>query len=181
MTEPAKPQEWWASLPAVRSTLPTISADAVMKLFDDMDLAATPRSFLLVDVRRTDWEGGTIKTSLNLPAQSFYQTRKTLFDLLERGGFKMVIFYCGELHFEGKSDGGNEVKFDTDERALGSSNGRGPRCAAWMQDYIDDVAKFGRKSELKVFTLAGGIKNWVKEFEGGLVDGFEEKYWEQFK
>ncbi|KAE9368616.1 hypothetical protein N431DRAFT_347432 [Stipitochalara longipes BDJ] len=157
MTEPAKPQEWWESLPAARSAPPTISANAVMKLFDDMDLAPTPRTFLLVDVRRTDWEGGTIKTSLNLPAQSFYQTRKTLFDLLERSGFKMVIFYCG------------------------SSNGRGPRCASWMQDYIDDVAKFGRKSEVKVFTLAGGIKNWVKEFEGSLVDGFEEKYWEQFK
>ncbi|PMD38301.1 Rhodanese-like protein [Hyaloscypha variabilis F] len=157
MTEPAKPLEWWAALPAVRSTPPTISVDAVMTLFDDMDLTPTPRTFLLVDVRRTDWEGGTIKTSLNLPAQSFYQTRKTLFDLLERGGFKKVIFYCG------------------------SSNGRGPRCAGWMQDYIDDVAKFGRKSEVQVFTLAGGIKNWVKEFEGSLVDGFEEKYWEQFK
>ncbi|PMD20829.1 Rhodanese-like protein [Hyaloscypha hepaticicola] len=158
MTEPeTKTQEWWVLLPVVRSTPPTISADEVMKLFDDMDITPTPRAFLLVDVRRTDWEGGTIKTSLNLPAQSFYQTRKTLFDLLERGGFKKVIFYCG------------------------ASNGRGPRCAAWMQDYIDDVAKFGRKSEVKVFILAGGIKGWVKDFEEALVDGFEEKYWEQFK
>jgi arsenical-resistance protein 2 len=92
-----KTLEWWASFPAPRSTPPTISADSVMQLFDDMDLNPSPRTFLLVDVRRIDWEGGTIKTSLNLPAQSFYQTRKTLFDLLERGGFKMVIFYCGEL------------------------------------------------------------------------------------
>lgn len=100
MIEPeTKSQEWWASFPAVRSTPPSISADEVMKLFDDMDITPTPRTFLLVDVRRTDWEGGTIRTSLNLPAQSFYQTRKTLFDLLERGGFKMVIFYCGELSF----------------------------------------------------------------------------------
>jgi arsenical-resistance protein 2 len=170
-------------LPAVRSTPPTISADAVMTLFDDMDLTPTPRTFLLVDVRRTDWEGGTIKTSLNLPAQSFYQTRKTLFDLLERGGFKKVIFYCGELHFQGGRVRGkvSETRRLMRERAVGSSNGRGPRCAGWMQDYIDDVAKFGRKSEVQVFTLAGGIKNWVKEFEGSLVDGFEEKYWEQFK
>jgi arsenical-resistance protein 2 len=50
-----------------------------------------------------------------------------------------------------------------------------------MQDYVDDVAKFGRKSDLKVFTLAGGIKNWVKQFEGALVDQFEEQYWEEFK
>lgn len=50
-----------------------------------------------------------------------------------------------------------------------------------MQDYVDDVAKFGVRSEVKVFTLAGGIKGWVKEFEGAFVEGFEEKYWEQFK
>jgi arsenical-resistance protein 2 len=177
MTETeTKPSEWWASFPAPRSTPPTIAAAAVMQLFDDMDLTPTPRTFLLVDVRRTDWEGGTIKTSLNLPAQSFYQTRKTLLDLLDRGDFKKVIFYCGELNLKGVS--GEE---EADWSDVGSSNGRGPRCASWMQDYIDDVAKFGRKSEVKVFTLAGGIKKWVKEFEGALVDGFEEKYWEQFK
>jgi arsenical-resistance protein 2 len=173
----SKTQEWWASLPAVRSTPPIITADEVMKLFDDMDITPTPRTFLLVDVRRTDWEGGTIKTSLNLPAQSFYQTRKTLFDLLERGGFKMVIFYCGESSLGEESLGEEDANGGTP----GSSNGRGPRCAGWMQDYVDDVAKFGRKSDLKVFTLAGGIKNWVKQFEGALVDQFEAQYWEQFK
>ena len=64
---------------------------------------------------------------------------------------------------------------------IGSSSGRGPRCAGWMQDYIQDVSKFGRKSSLQVLVLAGGIKGWVKEFEGSMIDGFEEKYWEQFK
>jgi len=128
-----------------------------MKKFDDMDLEPQPRDFLLVDVRRNDWEGGTIKTSLNLPAQSFYQSRKTLLDLCDRAGIKQVIFYCG------------------------SSSGRGPRCAAWMKDYIDDISKFGRRSSLTVRVLKGGIKGWVKDFEGSMVEGFEEKYWEQFK
>jgi len=40
-------------------------------------------------------KGGTIRTSLNLPAQSFYQSRKTLLDLCDRSGIKKVIFYCG--------------------------------------------------------------------------------------
>lgn len=44
-------------------------------------------------------QGGTIKTSMNLPAQSFYQTRKVLFDLCERAGITKVIFYCGEYCF----------------------------------------------------------------------------------
>lgn len=64
---------------------------------------------------------------------------------------------------------------------LGSSSGRGPRCAGWMQDYIDDISKIGRKSDLKVQVLEGGIKKWVKDFEGSMVEGFEESYWEQFK
>jgi len=50
-----------------------------------------------------------------------------------------------------------------------------------MQDYITDISKFGRKSTLQVRVLKGGIKGWVKDFEGSMMDGFEEKYWEQFK
>jgi arsenical-resistance protein 2 len=50
-----------------------------------------------------------------------------------------------------------------------------------MQDYITDIRKFGLKSPLQVLVLKGGIKGWVKEFEGSMVDGYEEKYWEQFK
>lgn len=49
-----------------------------------------------------------------------------------------------------------------------------------MQDYIDDIAKFGRQSEVKALVLKGGIKGWVKHFEGCLVDGYEEEYWMQF-
>lgn len=47
--------------------------------------------------------------------------------------------------------------------------------------YIDDIAKIGRKTDLKVLVLEGGIKKWVKDFEGSMVEGFEEGYWEQFK
>lgn len=153
----AQADQGWSAFPAPRAKAPEISPEDVMKMFDDMDIKPEPRAFLLVDVRRTDWEGGTIKTSLNLPAQSFYQSRKTLLDLCDRASINCVIFYCG------------------------SSSGRGPRCAGWMQDYIDDVSRFGRKSSLKVLVLKGGIKGWVKDFEGSMVDGFEEKYWEQLK
>ena len=49
-----------------------------------------------------------------------------------------------------------------------------------MKDYVDDVAKFGRRTSLTVRVLTGGIKGWVKEFEGSMVEDFDEKYWEQF-
>lgn len=86
-----------------------------------------------------------------------------------------VIFYCG-MYFS--------CPYLRNERCLcdvGSSTGRGPRCAGWMQDYIDDIAKFGKKSNIEVAVLKGGIKGWVKEFEGMLMDGFEEGKWEELK
>ena len=66
-----------------------------MKKFDDMDVEPKPRDWLLVDVRREDWVGGTIKTSLNMPMESFWQSRKVLFDICDRAGFVRVIFYDG--------------------------------------------------------------------------------------
>lgn len=64
---------------------------------------------------------------------------------------------------------------------VGSSQGRGPRCAGWFQDYVLDIGRFGKKSTMEVRVLKGGIKGWVKEFEGSMMEGFEEEYWEQFK
>lgn len=58
MTEPQNSQagNWWDAFPAPRSKCPEMTADDLMKAFDDMDLTNDPKSFLLVDVRRNDWE-----------------------------------------------------------------------------------------------------------------------------
>jgi hypothetical protein len=57
MAESQNPRlEWWSAFPAPRAKCPIISVDDVMKLFDDMDIKPGPRQFLLVDVRKTDWE-----------------------------------------------------------------------------------------------------------------------------
>ena len=60
MTEqqPEKKEEpqWWEAHPAPQAKCPEMTADELMKMFDDMDIKPEPRSFLLVDVRRTDWE-----------------------------------------------------------------------------------------------------------------------------
>ena len=49
-------EQWWTAFPEPRAKISEISADEVMQMFDDMDIKPEPRSFLLVDVRRTDWE-----------------------------------------------------------------------------------------------------------------------------
>lgn len=48
--------EWHLAFPEPRSSPKGISGEEVMKMFDDMDVSGEPKSFLLVDVRRNDWE-----------------------------------------------------------------------------------------------------------------------------
>jgi arsenical-resistance protein 2 len=57
----------------------------------------------------------------------------------------------------------------------GQSNGRGPRCAGWMQDFIDEVGD----TEIEALVLKGGIRGWVKTYEGRQTDGYDAKFWEE--
>ncbi|KAF2203746.1 Rhodanese-like protein [Delitschia confertaspora ATCC 74209] len=144
----SKVPSWAAAFPSPRSTAPLIARELVLS-----DLSSP--SLLTIDVRRTDYEGGTIRGSLNLPAHSFYMNRGVLYDLCRRAGVKQVAFYCG------------------------SSNGRGPRCSAWFADYIAEKGD----EQIQSLTLAGGIKGWVKGGERftSEMDGYEPEYWKQFE
>jgi arsenical-resistance protein 2 len=127
---------WWAAFPEYKSSCPQIEASEV-KVLLEADAAAgasAARKFLLVDVRRTDWEGGTVATSINFPAHTLYQTRPVIYRLCKQAGIEHIIFYCG------------------------SSNGRGPRSAGWMQDYLNEVGE----TTMKALILKGGIKGWQK-------------------
>jgi len=55
-----------------------------------------PEGFLIVDTRRTDCTGGTVRGAINLLAHSFYSTRKVLYDLCVQAGVMKVTFYWGE-------------------------------------------------------------------------------------
>ncbi|CAG9989780.1 unnamed protein product [Clonostachys byssicola] len=143
---------WWASFPEVQSECPRLEPEEVKLLLDDGPAAKGKdgkRDFLLVDVRRTDWEGGTVATSINFPAHTLYQTRPVIYQLCKQAGIKKIIFYCG------------------------SSNGRGPRSAGWMQDYLNEVGE----TQIKSLVLKGGIKGWQKKYGGGLMDWYDEKFW----
>jgi len=58
---------------------------------------------------------------------------------------------------------------------LGSSRGRGPRAAAWFNDYINDKGD----SEMQSLVLTGGIKGWEGE-KGEYVEqmqDYDESKW----
>ncbi|KAI8239780.1 hypothetical protein K4K57_003721 [Colletotrichum sp. SAR 10_99] len=79
---------WWAAFPAPKAKSLEIEADEVMASLEARAAAAqdSARDFLLVDVRRNDWEGGTISTSINFPAQTLYQTRPIIHELCSSNG-----------------------------------------------------------------------------------------------
>lgn len=164
---------WWAAFPEPSSRPDNIEPSKVFAQLEEQSKSpGKPRDFLLVDVRRTDWTGGTVESSINLPAHSFYPTRKIVYDLCKQAGIKTVIFYCGQSH--------TSLYYLPDAACslrsplAGSSNGRGPRCAAWMQDFINDAGD----TSIQSLVLTGGIRGWVKTYEGRRMDGYDAKAWE---
>ncbi|KAL1995861.1 hypothetical protein VTN49DRAFT_727 [Thermomyces lanuginosus] len=143
-----------AEIPEPKTVAPTLSREEVLDWLRSGKRVAG-RNFVLVDVRRNDFEGGTIRGSLNLPAQSLFLTLPTIYNVLAATQVQDVVFYCG------------------------SSRGRGPRTAGWFADYLAD--KQGHS--LKCWVLEGGIKGWVKagpEYTEWM-DGYEPTAWENIE
>jgi len=132
MTTSATSEEpWHAAYPSPISKPDIITRAETLHLLE----TATPgKDFILVDVRRTDFEGGTIRHSINLPAQSLYPTLPAVYTLCSSVPVSKLIFYCG------------------------SSHGRGPRAAGWLQDFIDARGN----TSMRALVLEGGIKGWVE-------------------
>ncbi|KAF4613837.1 hypothetical protein D9613_008096 [Agrocybe pediades] len=99
-------------------------------------IRSSATDFAVIDVRRNDHAGGHVRGSHNVHAQTFYDELPEVYQKFK--DVPKVIFYCQ------------------------SSNGRGPRCAGWYQDYLDSQ---GNKTS-SAFVLKGGIKNWLSTFEG---------------
>ncbi|GAA5960737.1 hypothetical protein JCM3765_007311 [Sporobolomyces pararoseus] len=140
MNDQAEEKPWHSAFPTPKSSLKdsTLSSISVSQLRDKIrqESDLSKREFLVVDVRRTDFEDAFIRGAINLPAHSFYPTLESLIPLLS--SYKQVIFHCQ------------------------SSSGRGPRTAAWYQDKLNELGIPKEKSEGVVLT--GGIKAWIKEF-----------------
>lgn len=152
-------EPWYAKFPTPKARPGNVSASDLLDRIQKAKNETSP-SYVLVDVRRNDHEGGTISTSINLPAQSIQYSLGTLVQILRATqSVHAVIFYCG------------------------SSSGRGPRCAAWFQDCLDENGI----TDMKAYVLEGGIKGWIRlgrqaghEAMLQLVDGYEIAYWDQF-
>ncbi|KAK5662566.1 hypothetical protein OQA88_8479 [Cercophora sp. LCS_1] len=143
---PAAP--WHAAFPAPKAQPGGMSKEAVLELIRS---AVAGRDYVLVDLRRIDHEGGTIRGSINLPAQSLYPSIPTLYTMFKAAGVPKVLWYCG------------------------SSGGRGTRAAAWFADYIQDQ----QDAKMESLILQGGIKGWARggpQFVEQML-GYDASYW----
>ncbi|KAF1822650.1 arsenate reductase [Dissoconium aciculare CBS 342.82] len=141
-------QPWYAAYPQAQSKPHSIARSQVLELLKQ---GTEGHKAVLVDLRRTDFEGGTIQGSINLPAQSIYPTIPSLYTIFRAAGVQRVIWYCG------------------------SSRGRGNRAAAWFADYLEERSD----KTMQSLVLEGGIKGWVGEKGEYLqyVQGYDESKW----
>ncbi|GAW22545.1 hypothetical protein ANO14919_120840 [Xylariales sp. No.14919] len=149
--EPEQP--WHAAFPAPKTAEPaSLTREEVLA---KLRTGGVGREFILVDVRRNDYEGGTIRGSINLPAQSLFPTIPTLYQVFKNAGIKCIIWYCG------------------------SSRGRGTRAAGWFNDHIREQGDENMRSVI----LTGGIKGWANSGEDFVefMDGYVSEYWTQFQ
>ncbi|RGP78886.1 oxidoreductase [Fusarium longipes] len=143
---------WHAAYPSPLTKSPaTMTRQEVLDMMKDSK-NIVGRDYVLIDLRRTDHEGGTIRGSINLPAQNLYPTTKTLYRLFKSAGVQKVIWYCS------------------------SSRGRGSRAAGWFKDYLDEQGDSCMGSAI----LFEGVTGWAKA--GGefikWMDGYDATVWD---
>ncbi|KAI9342803.1 Rhodanese-like domain-containing protein [Obelidium mucronatum] len=138
---------WWDAYPAPKATPERWTHEQVAELIRSN--AVNGVDYAIVDVRRADFGGGTVKGALNVHAQTFYDELPEF--VAKHKTVSKVFFFCN------------------------SSNGRGPRSAAWYQDRLDEQGITTSKG----MVLAGGIKAWVASYKDDLdlTEGYDAAFW----
>ncbi|KAL5535801.1 hypothetical protein ACEPAF_3895 [Sanghuangporus sanghuang] len=134
---PSATPSWAAGLPEPLSAPEGITAETLAD-FIKTGSKTSGKDYVVVDVRRTDFENYAIPGAINLPAHSFYPTRTGVVSVLSN--IPLVIFHC---------------------QSCGSLTSRGRKVAAYYQDVLNE--KGIRTS--KALYLEGGIKGWIEKYK----------------
>jgi len=139
---PALAQSWTEGLPEPRSSPRGISADELAEIIKN-EVKVIGKDYIVVDVRRTDFEMYAIPGAINLPADSFYATRVGVRAVLAH--IPLVIFHC----------------------QFCKPGSRGQKVAAYYQDALEDadLTTTVADTNVKVVYLEGGIRGWAEKFK----------------
>jgi arsenical-resistance protein 2 len=161
----AQPAKWFDSLPTPVSDPAQLSATDLHELFQSNETRA---KVLVVDVRRADIEVGIpfICCSQDLTCQgrsSMYDPKRhqpPRSDISSNLTKPHLYIEPVRLNIANEAhDRYSHVVFH-----CSSSNGRGPRCAAW---YEDALLEKGMKTN--AYVLTGGIKKWIELYPSEVV------------
>ncbi|EJT46382.1 hypothetical protein A1Q1_05029 [Trichosporon asahii var. asahii CBS 2479] len=161
---------WHANFPAGKSNPPEISAAELAAL------SGPGKEYIVVDVRRTDidsireMEGHpTVGRHVHLPVPTLPG------DCQAASHCAPWYAYVADSSGAGREDdapccyqpAGADFLSDGPQLCASAEEpgGRGPRCAAWYQDYLDEN---GIKSS-QALVLKGGYKAWAAEFPDRVV------------
>ncbi|OCB87897.1 P-loop containing nucleoside triphosphate hydrolase protein [Sanghuangporus baumii] len=134
---PSATPSWAAGLPEPLSAPEGITAETLAE-FIKTGSKTSGKDYVVVDVRRTDFENYAIPGAINLPAQSFYPTRTGVVSVLSN--IPLVIFHC---------------------QSCGSLTSRGRTVAAYYQDVLNEKGI----TTSKALYLEGGIKGWIEKYK----------------
>ncbi|KAK2685403.1 hypothetical protein QWA68_015970 [Fusarium oxysporum] len=136
-TDAATP--WHAAYPPPLNKTPTaMTRQEVLEVMKDSKNIAG-KNYVLIDLRRTDHEGGTIRRSINLPAQSLYPMIKTLYTSSRGRGSRAAGWFKDHLDKQGDSHMESVILF---EGITGWAKAGG-EFVEWMDKY--DATVWDRK------------------------------------
>jgi arsenical-resistance protein 2 len=161
----AQPAKWFDSLPTPVSDPAQLSATDLHELFQSNETRA---KVLVVDVRRADIEVGIpfVCCSQDLTRQG----RSSMYDPKRDQPPRPDIPpdpTDSHLYPEPVRCNSPDEAYDRYSHVVfhcSSSNGRGPRCAAW---YEDALVEKGIKTN--AYVLTGGIKKWIELYPSEVV------------
>lgn len=136
------------STPTPKTTTPPVYID---KEIVKSKINNNDNDYIIVDLRKNDFIGGSIKGALNIPAQSIHPTISTLYDLAKSSGKPNLYIHCV------------------------SSRDRAVRVSGWLQDLVEQNNN-NNNNQVKPQIIKGGIKEWVnggKEYID-LMDNYDE-------
>ncbi|POR38854.1 Uncharacterized protein TPAR_00934 [Tolypocladium paradoxum] len=148
---------WHTAYPPPTKAPAGMAREAVLEMLKNSDGLAG-KDYVLVDLRRADHEGGTIRGSINLPAQSLYPTIPTLYNMFKAAGLHKVVWYCS------------------------SSRGRGTRAAGWFSDHLVERGDSHMESLILVegitgwATAGGEFADWMDEYDATVWTGKTREY-----
>ncbi|KAF9150466.1 hypothetical protein BG015_007731 [Linnemannia schmuckeri] len=154
-------------------TRPTfVDGDVVKDLLEDKS-KVPGKDYLVIDVRDSDYIGGHIRGSVNIPSQELPEKLPTLIE--EYKAVPQLIFHCALSQVRGPKAANRWAE------VLAARDGASAAAAAEVAATERAAVEAANKGPLtqQVNILRGGFGEWQRQYKNdkNLVEDYEPEYW----